>query len=269
MKNTSVCTIFCFLLLTSAALADAPADKTGVPHRISALGEITGPELVADRHSYALAANGDDLLTAGDYVGAEKLFREAQAATDWNPQADRGLAEALAGEGRLGEALQTYREITLENPHRMTSITQETRTQMGFAIVLSQTGNWQEAVGVYENALPKTTHFGVAPKIDIHFDPNVPMPAQLQALAHVSIGTEYTGFLSRVQAFSEFSKAIRSEPNSPFANYYYGYGWGSLDPKDKERLINAQHAKAALQKAEKTGNADVKAAAARALKALG
>ena len=232
-------------------------------------GEFSPAQMIPIRRSAELVNAGEDACKLGNYEAAESDFKAAKLLMEENFAADRGLAEALTGEGNSEEAVQVYQTLLTPNPHIGSSITQEVRTQMGFAIVLSRTGRWQEAVAVYEKALPTASHFGDAPKIDIHFDPQVPMPAQLQALAHVAIGIEYTGYSDTERAFSEYEKAIQSDPNSAFTNYYYGYGWHSLDPKDQVRITHAQQAQAALEKAVKIGNADVKAAAAKALKNAG
>ena len=58
---------------------------------------------------------------------------------------------------------------------------------------------------------------------------------------------------------------MRLAPDSPLANYYYGYGWQHLDLKSRTRTANAQRAKAAFQKAAALGGTDVKKAAGEAL----
>ena len=264
----------CALLLTSAVEVSAQTSDKRHFQRADAAGEVS-PELVAVlAHSELLVSQGEEFLKQGNYQAAEKSYREAltvarSSATGIDPSANRGLAEALAAQGKTMQADQVYRDLIYQEPLKWSSVAQENRTTMSFAIFLSKIGQWPEAVAVYEKALPDTTHWGDAPKIDVHFDPQFPMPAQLQALAHVAIGAEYFGHGNNKSAFSEYEKAVRSDPNSGFANYYYGYGWSHLDPKDKLRVLNTQQAKAALQKAVKIGNADIKKAATKALKDAG
>ena len=253
-------------LLSSAAvglllMSSATASRYARP--------LTPAELTPLQHASEFIAAGEAASKMGNYAEAENDFKNAKALMNWNLYADRGLAEVYVSEGRYEEASQLYRALLTPNPHVVSTATQEVRTHMGFAIALSQAGRWPEAVAVYENILPKTINGGEAPKINLHFDPLNPMPAQLQALAHVAIGAEYLGNGARGNAFDEFGKALRTDPTSPFANYYYGYGWRSLDPADKARVLNAPQAKAALLRAEKMGSANVKAAAAKALKEMG
>ena len=231
--------------------------------------DLTPEETATIQRADDLVAAGDASCQAGNYAEGEKDYKAAKVVQDWNVFAERGLAEALVGEGRYSEAVEIYRTLLAPNPRIGSSVYQEARTQMGFAIALSQDGQWEEAVSVYEQELPNTINWGAAPRIEVHFNPNVPKPSQLQALAHVAIGTEYLGHSGREEAFLEFIKAMQSDPNSAYSNYYYGYGWRGLTPADQAKFGTAQQAKAALQKAVLIGNADVKKAAEKALKAAG
>ncbi len=135
---------------------------------------------------------------------------------------------------------------------------------MGFANLLSQTGQWAEAISVYEKAIPDSA-YGDAPKMNVHFDPQVPMPLQLQAMAHVATGIEYTERGETIKAFTEFEKGLVLAPDSAFANYYYGYGWQQLSPAERAQFGTAAQAKAALQKASRIGKGAVRNAATHAL----
>ena len=64
---------------------------------------------------------------------------------------------------------------------------------------------------------------------------------------------------------TEFDKARQLQPDSALTNYYYGYGWRNLSPKDQAGLNDARQAKAALQKAVKAGKGEIKQAAEKAL----
>ena len=67
----------------------------------------------------------------------------------------------------------------------------------------------------------------------------------------------------------EYTKALQLAPDNALINYFYGVGWQKLSPTERAKFGTVQQAKAHLRKAEKVGNANVKAAALRALKALG
>jgi len=68
------------------------------------------------------------------------------------------------------------------------------------------------------------------------------------------------------QAWNTQGMASHLAPDSPFANYYYGYGWQVLDPKAK--MLHQEQAKAAFAKAVQLGKGDLKKAAEKALKDL-
>lgn len=253
--RVSICNIVLVLLLFAVP---AVAQPTPLPPQ----------ELANRQHSWALVAAGNELLQSGDFAGAEADARTALVLCPINANADAVLAEALSAQGEKAEAIAIYRGLIYQYPRNSSSVAQDVRTRMHFAILLSQVGQWPEAVSIYEKALPETTHFGDAPRIDVHFDPHVPMPDQLQALAYVAAGLEYTGHGETTEAFHEYEKASHIAPNSPFANYYYGYGWRDLGPKDKAKLLNQEQAKAAFAKAVLLGKGDLKKAAEKALRDL-
>ncbi len=270
MKTIALCTILLSLLLVPPVLADG-SFPPGV-HRFSDSGEVPPEILALTRQAGALVDQGEALLKAGNYVAAEQTFREASAVQalgmpKFDPSAERGLAEALVYQGRTAEALQLYRTLIYEDQHKFSSVSQELRTTMRYAILLTQTGQWPEAVAVYEKALPGAEFHGM-PKLDVHFDPNIPMPAQLQTIAHLACGIGFNRHNDDRAAFSEYVKASYLAPDSALVNYYYGDGWQNLTPKDRATLGSVQQAKAALQKAVLLGKGDLKKAAQKALKDL-
>lgn len=277
MKNLTLYSLLALLLGSSlTAPAQTNSAQTGnVIHSpfTSAMGEVDPALVAVAQHSEDIAAQGDEYLKQGSYRAAEAAFQASlevakSSATGINPRATRGLAEALIGEGRLAEADQTYRTLIYQEPLKWSSVAEESRTLMKFAALLSQTGHWVEATGVYKQALSKAV-YGDAPKLDVDFDPQTPMPLLLQALAHIAIGLEYSAHADSTAAFAEYRKGNQLQPDNALTNYYYGTGWQRLGPTDRLKFGTAQQARAALQKAVKIGNANVKAAALRALKSAG
>ena len=277
MKNLTLYSLLTLMMGASLATsAQTNSVQTGnVIHsgRTSAMGEVNPTLVAVAQRSEDIAAQGDEYLKQGNYRAAEAAFQASlevakSSATGVNPRATRGLAEAFVGEGRLVEADQTYRTLIYQERLKWSSDAQETRTTMGFAVLLSQTGHWPEAVSVYRGSLIKAT-FADAPKLDVNFDPQIPMPQLLQAMAHTAIGLDYSGYANNNAAFAEFRKGILLQPDNALTNYYYGVGWQRLGPTDRLKFGTAQQAKAALQKAVKIGNAEVKAAALKALKSAG
>ena len=228
----------------------------------------TPEEAAAVQESYALVNQGETLLASGNYPAAEQDFRAALAIKSWNADADPGLAEALAAQGKTKEALQVYRALVYQYPANLSSAAQTMRTLMRFASLLSQVGQWEEAVSVYKYGL-RRANFKDALNLDIPLDLQNPMPLQLQALSHLAVGLEYESHAENTPAFAEFNQGMRLQPDNALTNYYYGVGWQRLSPAERVKFGTAQQAKAALTKAVKIGNADVKAAAAKALKNAG
>ena len=261
MRTITVCVLL--LSLVPSVLAQEV-------HRVSASGEVSPQLLSVSRHADTLVDQGEESLKSGYYQAAEQIFREASAVQltgipQFNPSAERGLAEALTAQGKITEAIQLYRMLIYQYPRNLSSVAQEVRTLMRYAIVLSQMGQWPEAVSVYEKALPGTLFHGM-PNLDVHFDPQIPVPAQLQAIAHVACGIEFIKHGDNLRAFKEYEKGSYLTPDSALVNYYYGDGWQQLSPAEQTKFGSEQQAKAALQKAVKIGKGPVKKAAQKALR---
>jgi len=249
--------------LLIACLAVAILWQSSPAHAIGEITPMTSQERATLHQEDVLSQAGEDALRAGNYLDAEKNFRGINSLDRWDAEAYRGVAEALAGQGRYGEAVHVYQALIYQDPFKWSSVVAETRVQMGYAAALGQAGRWSEAVAVYEKALPDVPQVG--PSINIHFDPRVPMPALLQSIAHIACGMQYTGNGENKAAFQAFAKAVQAAPDSDLANFCYGYGWQRLDPKDKAKALNEEQARAAFAKAAKLGKGEVKKAAQKAL----
>ena len=268
--KTTITTLLALTVFGGAAFAQinkAQINKPVAPAPPSQIGITanTPEEVLVLQQEDLLNDAGEKALRAGHYEEAETDYRTIQSIDALDAGAYQGLGEALAGQGRVREALQAYQTLIYKDPFKWSSIAQEVRTQMYYAALLGQTGHWVEAVSIYEKALPNVPKFGDTPLAEAHFNPRLPMPTQLWTMAHIASGLQWQGSGENKAAFIEFSKAISLDSDSAFANYYFGYGWQRLDPKDKANFGNAQQAKAALEKAVKLGKPDVKEAAQKAL----
>ena len=143
-----------------------------------------------------------------------------------------------------------------------------------------------EALAIYNQALPllpdvgthtenPTVHDGDLIAANSQFSAEVPEPAALATALHVARGMVYNdtmgwaGDTQNKEAMGEYTKALHLAPDNALTNYFYGVGWQKLSPSERVKFGTVQQAKVHLRKAEKVGNASVKAAAAKALKALG
>ncbi len=231
------------------------------------------PEYLARIQDYnAELSSAKASLQAGNYAQAEQGFRAA-IADDWGDGPYIGLAETLVAEGRTVEALQTYYAYF----HPAVGSFQgggtiDPKVNLEYALLLNQNGQWMEAVDHYNAALPDLVKWDY--KASLRFDAAAPQPAALAAAAHIGLGLydnviEFSEPGGNTKALQEYNAALRLAPDWDAANYYYGYGWQHLSPTERAKFGTMQQAKAHLQKAEKTGNANVKAAAQKVLKALG
>ena len=131
------------------------------------------------------------------------------------------------------------------------------RTNLEYALLLNQAGQWGEANAHYEAALPDLFQNDNEPKVAMHFDPNTPYSTALAAPINLALG--YTdsftpGALTEFEdakAFQEYSAALVLEPNWNLTNYYYGFGWHRLNPMAPAKSDGVMQAKAALLKASR------------------
>lgn len=241
---------------------------------------------------------GKAAMGAQDFVTAETDFRAAISV------APAGylyfdLAKALTEQGRVAEAIQTYRTLFYELPVKNCigsddpAVVETYRKEfaqklyadptrysrfgskapdawMRYALLLNQTGQWKEAVHFYEAALPDVPD-GKVLRASANFNSESPQPRAFAAAVHVALGRNHAfgGELdSNDKAMGEYQQALQLAPSWGTANYYYGYGWQRLDPKNRARIGSVQQAKAALQKAVLLCKGDLKKAAQKALKSL-
>jgi tetratricopeptide (TPR) repeat protein len=229
---------------------------------------------------------GDAAFRGGDLLTAETDFKRAIGLDETWPYAYIGLAKVFTAQGEVGGAIQSYRtvfyDLSLRNFATALPEEKEKRRQevyknptsdqwasdgLRYALLLNRTEQWSEAVTVYNSALSSVPG-GALPKLDISFDPSHPNPVLFEAASHIALGllTNWgAGDDRNLRAMQEYEQALQLEPNWSLSNYYYGFGWQCLDPKDRAKMGSEQQAKAALQKAVKIGKGPVKQAAQRAL----
>ena len=215
-------------------------------------------------------------LHLGNYVQAEAEAREALAINN-DGRAEEVLAAALEGQGKDKEALEAYRVMVVDEKASYP------RVLLPYAQLLLKSGQWAQAVTVYNEVLPHLPDVGPHPETPIvhdgdqiransHFSPDVPEPAALAVALHIARGMIYDtmpGWAATGQdteAMAEYAKALQLAPDNALANYYYGVGWHKLSPAERVKFGHANQAKAALTKAAQTGNDEVKKMAEETLK---
>jgi tetratricopeptide (TPR) repeat protein len=218
------------------------------------------------RESFALSNIGRldreaiDAMNAGQYAEAESDARQSVSIGVASGRGQDILAAALDAQGKTQEALLAYQAIFAEGDVSAAN-------ELPYALLLLKSGQWAQAVEVYNRQLPyNSVGDGALMQEYGDFTPYQPRPMAMEAAIHLGLGLElnwyeYHGtYQERIQqAQAHFQKALAVEPDAPLANYYVGYGL--------QRMGHWQEAQAAFKKAAALdqNNGDVKAAAEAAL----
>jgi len=278
-----------FLALTAAPLALPSAAQSLIIHHRH--GFPNPPALLA---RLALESEtriaGMKALRNGDFTTAEADFRESIKADSLSPS-NYGLGEALAGQGRITEAIEAYRAGIYGPPYTVAVLNDiplhglinpnvrecpggaGAEAWMKYALLLNQMGQSAEAIVIYQKALPNVPDMS---ELTHSRFPNAAAlsPSEFQAAAHIALGLldEFGGDNTidspdsqQIRAMQQFDKARQLQPDAPITNYYYGFGWQHLYPSERAHYGHAAQAKAALQKAVSLDNGEIKAAAEKAL----
>jgi len=273
-------------LLVTAALLPVAGFALAAPSVNPARGGYDGSGPIFNKEWQAKTAEAGQLghdaavgLRLGNYAQAVAEAREALSLNPGDGVAAEVLAAALEGQGKDREALAAYQTVVEHHD-------KHPRNLLPYAQLLLRSGKWAEALAVYNQALPLIPDVGTHPETPVvhdgdlmransQFSPDAPEPAALATALHIARGMVFNvtpswgGEAQNTEAMAEYGKALQLAPNNALTNYYYGAGWQMLSPTERTKFGTGQQARAHLQKAVKTGNANVKAAARRMLKQLG
>jgi tetratricopeptide (TPR) repeat protein len=256
------------LLLAAACcfqplIANAQSGSAGENHSFRGVsGVVMDPAWIARVDAIATEANNSDragvtAAKAGQNEEAEADYRHALSVFPYDGLAYQRLAELYASEGKTAEAIATYRQLMY--PPK-SSVASDIRTRENYVILLAQTGQWQEAVYVYdENAGWFPT--GDLPCAAVQFNVNDPQPQAMEAAAHVALGADAScqeDFINKIDLArmqSEFDKAVQLEPTWDVAQFYDAFGI--------RRSGRWREARAAFAKIAATGNGPVEISAAK------
>lgn len=266
-KQASIATLSALFCVTAIALGQS-YHSTGRVHHPNgqSLGANPAPLTLAQKakedEKWRLDQAALAALDQGQYTEAEADARQSISVGQDSGLAQEFLAASLNAQGKTQEALQAYKVISDAGGAFP-------RNQVPYARLLLNSGQWAQAVTAYNKTLPD---LGDMLQANSHFSAGVPQPKGLAVALHIAQGLTYIGDAGwgshsrHEEAMAEFDQALRLAPDSPLANYYYGYGWQHLDLKSRMRAANAQQAKAAFQKAAALGGEDVKKAAGESLR---
>ena len=236
------------------------------------------PEVAAHRQQFDLIVKAaQDLLKVGKYGPAEVTFNQALAMTldntGWDQQCWKGLAQAYTADGQTDKALAAYN--TLYTPPDGSGINSSTDdvTLLEYAILLSQAGQTNKAMTVYNHAIQYRNYEDGEQNTPMLFPTFGTTDAQarytpqlLQALAHASISTRKLYF-DDAAAVSEAQQAAVLAPDNGIVQFYLGQCLSGVSrdasgtPLPAATLAqNRAAARAAFQKAAALGGGVIVAA---------
>ena len=270
--KTTVSILAVAALFSAAAISSIAGTAFAAPSITPSIGDGTGPGFQRGSENYvrAITAETDQLnhaaavdLHAGRYAQAEAEARQSLSLRDGEIP-EEVLAASLEAQGKDEEALQQYHVMVVDQKASYP------RVLLPYAQFLLKSGQWAQAAAVYNQMLPSLGN-GELEKETSYFSPDVPEPLALATTLHLERGQifngtrDWAGNTQNTEAMQEYQKALQLAPDNALTNYFYGVGWQKLSPAERAKFGTAQQAKAALQKAVKTGNATVKKAAQKAL----
>lgn len=262
IKPSLQCAICACSLIAFCGLIEQPSQAQIVQQNRSPL--LQAQE--AAREGFILSQAAAASLHTGNYTQAEAEARQAMSVEILPGIGEEVLAASLNAQGKDQEALQAYQMV-------IDHVDRQPRNVLPYALLLLKSGRWEQAVTTYNRVLPLLAE-GEIMRTNSHFSPDVPEPTALAVAIHIATGLTYSTEDDwaregqHKEMMAEFGKALRLAPDADLANYYYGFGWRNLDPKERAKMGSIQQAKASLQKAILMGRADVKKAAQKTLNDL-
>jgi tetratricopeptide (TPR) repeat protein len=199
---------------------------------------------------YEVAASA---LDAGKYSLAESDATKSLVLVPGEEIPLAILAAAFDDEGKVSEALSTYATLRSQGAW-------QGRVLLPYALLLLKNGDYNQALAVYERALPFiSSYIYNGPQIlseDSDFLPDTQDERHLEANIRIALGwtydtgTTWAGHSQAMKALPEYSRAYALENDSPVACIAYATGL-----KEAGRNVEAR---AILQKAISNSKGDVK-----------
>jgi tetratricopeptide (TPR) repeat protein len=208
-----------------------------------------------------IVQQGEQAMAQGRYAEAEGLFRKALGIFPQDAMALLRLAEVCERQDKQAEALRAYHELIYPQGWG-SNINSDPTTYMRYVLALTRSGQWQEAVAVYEKAMQRVTQTDRKVYLYLHFDPGVVDRSGLQAAAHYVLGTRYPTFgpADPAEQREHLGAAVRLRPRWALAQFAYGRALAEAG-----RL---NEAKAAYSRAASLAGGDLKPQVQKALEEM-
>ncbi len=148
--------------------------------------------------------------------------------------------------------MQIFSEVIFPTHRVSSSVGNRPTFRLHYAILLSKSHEWEQAVAIYRGAISKfeSDIANHPPYQMFDFDSESVNSSLLESSAHILIGLFESGFTQPTpqENLAHFKEAARLEPNLAIVQFYYGYGL--------EHVGKNPAAKAAYQKAIRYSDRD-------------
>jgi len=234
--GTSLSSAILVALCLSSAIEAQSGSHSKAGSAFASLPKIT-PEiaqwLLASSRSYKLSKAGDDFAKEGDWQNAQDSYQKALDEYPTNPDALYGMAECSHIAGDTNQEIEYDRKALYSartgRPDDDGYRTIDTVKLMKFALLLSQSGDADEAQAVFNRAAAILDFTDGKPNLPLLLPPfgkgpgQVPYTTQrLQAMAHLGLSVPGIDnqFLSDEEKRAHLAEAIRLQPNMAAAYFY-------------------------------------------------
>ena len=202
-----------------------------------------------------------EAIANGDYKALETQCQKGLGIDKLDAFSWTYLAEADEKLKKRADELAAYRALIYPQGWG-SSINSDPTTHMKYVLALLRNNIWDEAVAVYNKALPVNTAVFSEPLSERRFDVNRREFARLQGMAQLYLGSHSPKFRAdrKGEILSHLQAAIKAQPGLAIA--YYAYG---RQLEEENRTVEA---KAAYQKAINLGSGELRARAQKNRKRL-
>jgi len=259
-------------LLAGAALSQSASPGSPAKHFQLPMPPELVQSILASHRSYKLSKEGDGFAKQGDWQNAQDSYQQAVDEYPTNPDALYGLAECSRIAGDITQEIEYDRKALYSartgRPDDDGFRTIDTVKLMKFALLLSQSGNADEAQTVFNRAAAILDYTDGKPNLPLLLPPfgkglgQVPYtPQRLQAMAHLGLSVPGIDnqFLSDEEKRAHLGEALHLQPNMAPAYFYQAQALAG-------RPGHSRETRDALRAAALYGDAGTKAAADKLMK---
>ena len=194
--------------------------------------------------SCELSKSGDEAAQEKAWLAAIGLYKQALGLWKESPYADYGLAQSYAALGDKAKEIEAYRADIFNGEAKPGNVREQNTVKlMNYVLLLSQAGQTDEAVYVYNDTAKKMNDyekvsnlglllpvFGVGPGQAAY------TPDRLKAMAHTALGVFSLDnqFLTDKEKLAHLQEAVRLAPDCADPYYHLGRHLERLNPAQSQ-----------------------------------